>query len=276
MLSLAVADPGGSEIAPLAQIRWAPTHIVSIRGKNADLSLIQHSLGPISRISAEGAREGARRDLHPDPGPGHSQNGVVMGTDPGQALGVGQYRHVAGRQQAEEELLHPRRRHVVGRLDQDIARVGQRHETAGLQAFDEVEHNVIVRSDHQLQRDALRIKDVLQLRNGHADLRTTIMVNTGKDVGRASDVRHAVRDEGLCHRQRDGLIGGAIVDTRQNVAMKVDHGLSDLASNEFKHVRPGREQGQRVNRMTSCTLTFLPHVRANRELHPLHVLIHYG
>jgi hypothetical protein len=150
MLSLASADPGSREITPLTQIRGAPTHIVSIRGKNTDLSLIEHSLGPISRISAKGAREGPGRDLHPDPGPGQPQNGVVMGTDPGQALGMGQYRHIAGRKQAEKELLHPRRRHVVGRLDQDVARVGQRDEMPAPQAPDEVGRNVIVRSYDEL------------------------------------------------------------------------------------------------------------------------------
>jgi hypothetical protein len=102
------------------------------------------------------------------------------------------------------------------------------------------------------------------------------MVNAREDVRRASDVRHAVRDERLRHCQRDGQVAGAIINTGQNMAMQINHGLSDLASNQFKQFRPCREQGQHVNRVTGPARTFLQHARTNLELHPLHDLIHYA
>ncbi len=214
MLSLACANQGRSEITPLAQIWRALTRIMSIRGENADVPLIQHSLGPISRISAEGARERAGRELHPDPALGHPLYGVVMPANPRQTLRVGQDRNVAGCQNAEKELLHPRRRDVVGRFHEDVAGVGERDEVAGLKAGDEVGHDVIVGPHDELQGNALAVEHVLQPLDGRADLRAGVMVNAWQDVRRAGDMRHAIGDKGLRHGQRDRKVACTVVDTR--------------------------------------------------------------
>lgn len=123
MLSLARSDPNGSEIASFPQIWRTPTRIMSIRGKNADTPLVQHSLGPISRISAKGASKRAGCNLHPDPRLLQALDGVIMGLNPRKPLRMGQDRHVAGDQEAEEELLQARRNNVVRRLYEDVARI---------------------------------------------------------------------------------------------------------------------------------------------------------
>jgi len=238
MLSLACADPGCSEVTPFAQIRRALSRIMSIRGENADVPLIQHSLGPISRISPEGAREGAGRDLHPDPAQDQPPYGVVMPANPRQTLRMGQDRNVPGRQNAEKELIHSRRGDVVGRLDQDIAAIGEREQVTGLKASDEVGHHVVVRAHDELQGDALIVEDLLQVLHGLADLRTAIMVNAGQDVRRAGDVRHAISDESPRHGQRDRDIARAIIDSRQNMAVQINHRPSGSRALGFKRHCP--------------------------------------
>ncbi len=197
---------------------------MSIRGENADVPLVQHSLRPISRISAKGAREGPGRNLHPDPAPGQPHDGVVVPADPRQTLRMGQNWHVPGCQNSKKELFHARRRNVVGRLDQDVARVGQRHEMPALQPRNEVGNDVVVRPRNELQPNALNVEDMLQPLHRLADLRTAVVVSAREDMRRARDVRHAIGDKRLRHRQRNRKIARAIVDTGQNMAMQIDHG----------------------------------------------------
>ena len=189
------------------------------------MPLVQHSLSPISRISAKGAREGASRNLHPDAGPGEPSDGVILGTDPRQPLGMGQDRNVLGRQYCKKELFQSRRWHVVGGLDEDVAGVGERDQVAAPEAGDEVGHNVVVRAHHELEADALLVENPLQMLHYLADLRAAIMVNAGQDVGRAGDVGHAVGDESPRHGERHRHVASTVVDTRENMAMEVNHGL---------------------------------------------------
>ncbi len=126
MLGLACADPSCREVAPFAQIGRTTSHIVSIGRENVDVPLVQHSLRPISRISAKGASEGTSRNLHPDTGSGHPADGKIMAPNPGQTLWVGQDWHIVGGQKAEKELLQEWRGDMVRRLDKDIASIGER------------------------------------------------------------------------------------------------------------------------------------------------------
>jgi hypothetical protein len=57
---------------------------------------------------------------------------------------MGQHRHVAGGQQLEEQLVEPLRRHVVWRLHQHVAGIGNRQEVTGAQARHHVGCNVHV------------------------------------------------------------------------------------------------------------------------------------
>lgn len=139
---------------------------------------------------------------------------------------MGEDRHIARHQQIKEKVLETQRRHVMRRLNQDIARFGQRQETTGPQAINKVRHNVDVGPGHETQWNVLVVQDVLEVFDRLADLGTRIVVEPRQDVGRAGDDRHAIVDRGAGHRERDGYVCGAVINARQNVAMQVDHGTA--------------------------------------------------
>jgi hypothetical protein len=54
---------------------------------------------------------------------------------------------------------------MVGRLDQHVARIGQRHQLTGAQAGDEIGAHMCVGPAHQAQRDGFARKPLLQRRD---------------------------------------------------------------------------------------------------------------
>ena len=276
MLSLAGSHPGGCEIAAFAQIRRTPSRIMSIRGENADVPLVQHPLRPISRISTEGARERPRRDLHPDAGSGEPPDRIVVGGDPREALGMRQDRNVAGRQNSKKELLQPGGRHVMRGLDENVAGVGERQQMTCRKTPDEVGHHVIVRTRNELQRNAFLIEDGLQLPDGIADLRTAVMVKTWQDMRRAGDMGDAVGHERPRHIERNRQVAGTVVDTRQNMTMQIDHEPRSPRSSRLRGI--GRSQRTKSTCQPSgrAPRTFRPQSIVNRRLQALHISIHYG
>jgi hypothetical protein len=89
---------------------------------------------------------------------------------------MGKDGHIAGDHEIEEEILQLRRRRMVRRLDQDVARIGDGKQAAGAQAGDEIRAHVDVGAGDQPQRNCLAVEDVLQLDSGLPDRRTGIMV----------------------------------------------------------------------------------------------------
>lgn len=108
------------------------------------------------------------------------------------------------RHDAEKQIFEPGRRHVVRRLHEDIAGIGQRQQVAGPEPANEVGNDVIVGPGNQAQGDAMVVEHPLELLRGLANLRTGILVNAGEDVGGARDVGHAVLNEGPRHGDRNG------------------------------------------------------------------------
>jgi hypothetical protein len=131
--------------------------------------------------------------------------------------------HVAGGQQLEEKLLQSRRGHVVGRLDEDVAGVAQRHEVPTTQAGQEIWNDVIVGAGDELERNVLHIQNLLKLLDCLADLRARIVIEARQNMRRAGHLHDAVRDERACHFQRNGKVGRTIIDPRQYVTVQVDH-----------------------------------------------------
>ena len=149
---------------------------MSVRRQNMNDAFIEHPLGPVARGSAEGARKGARRDLHPASGMGEALDHLIMGLDPGQALRVSEHGRIARRRQIEEELLQALRNYVMGRLNQRVTRVRKREKTAGAKPCNKVGGDVIVGARDQAQGHAFVVENALQLLRGFPDLGARVWI----------------------------------------------------------------------------------------------------
>lgn len=136
---------------------------------------------------------------------------------------MGQHRHVSGNRQVEEEVLQLRRRGVMRRLDQHVARISDRQELARSKPGKEVGSHVDIRSGDQAQRNSVLIEHVLKRPGRLANRWTIIVIETRQDVRRTGKDRYALGDRSLGHRQRDGQIARPVVDPGQDMAMQVDH-----------------------------------------------------
>jgi hypothetical protein len=112
---------------------------------------------------------------------------------------------------------------MVRRLDQDVARIGERKHAAVAERRGKVRGDVDVGAGHEAQRQAFAVQCRLQVGGCLPDLRAAVMVDPGQDVRGAGDHGDAVVEESARHRQRHRQIGGAVVDAGQDVAMQVDH-----------------------------------------------------
>ena len=91
-----------------------------------------------------------------------------------------------------------------------------------------------VGAGHQMEGDTFLIDGVLEFLNGTADLGPRIVIHPRHDMGGASHDPHTVGNEGSRHAQRYGQVRRAIVNSRQDMAMQVDHGSRN---NELKRWR---------------------------------------
>jgi len=109
------------------------------------------------------------------------------------------------------------------RLNQHVARIGKRKQMTRAKTRDEIEGHVSVRTGDQPQRDSFLVENGLQISGSLPDGGARIMIQTGQNVRGAGHYCHALRDGGPRHLQRHRQVASAVVDSRQYVAMKVDH-----------------------------------------------------
>jgi hypothetical protein len=133
------------------------------------------------------------------------------------------HRHVSGDRQVEEEVLQLRRRGVMRRLNQHVARISDRQELARSKSGNEVGGHVDIRTGDQAQRNSVLVERVLQRLSRLANRRPVIVVETRQDVRRTGKNSYALRNRRLGHRQRDGQIARAVVDSGQDMAMQINH-----------------------------------------------------
>jgi hypothetical protein len=100
----------------------------------------------------------------------------------------------------------------------------------------------------QEKRNAFLPESILHMLNRRIDLRTSIVIQSWQDMGRARKDRHTARDRSPHHIQRNTDVYSPIVDPRQNVAMQIN----------------------RAAHITSLSLTVLP----RRHPHPHPVISH--
>ena len=145
-----------------------------------------------------------------------------------------QDRHIPLDQKIEKGRLQALRCDVVGRLDEDVARICERQHLARAEPGHAVGRDVDIGAGHERQRDALAVERLLQLRYRRPDRRPGIAVEAGHDVRRAGDNGHSVADELPGHVQGYSQISRSVVETGQDVAVQVDHDSRDaVASNSM-------------------------------------------
>ncbi|CAJ0888304.1 hypothetical protein AMST5_03866 [freshwater sediment metagenome] len=109
------------------------------------------------------------------------------------------------------------------RFDKNVAGVGERQKVTTAQPRDKIRYDVIIGANDKLERDISRLQLFLQTLNGDTNLRSAVVEETRQDMGRTGQHRHAVCNRGARHCDRGLEIPGAIVDARQNMAVKIDH-----------------------------------------------------
>lgn len=67
MSGLLFAEALRHDVAATSEIWSPPPYAMSVRRKNVDTALVQHSFGPIAWRTTECASERTRRNLHPHP-----------------------------------------------------------------------------------------------------------------------------------------------------------------------------------------------------------------
>ncbi len=112
------------------------------------------------------------------------------------------------------------------RLDQHVARIGQRQQAAATQAGDEIGSHMNVRTGDQAKGNFLFVENHLQVVNSQADGGAGVMIQSREDVRCAGHDRYALRDRRPRHIERHGQVAGPVVDPGQYVAMKIDQRIS--------------------------------------------------
>jgi hypothetical protein len=150
-----------------------------VRRQDMGATFAEHALTPVFRAPTKGASQGAGRNLHPNASLGEGFDQIIMRLDPGQPLWMRQNGHIARRHHAKQQISQARRRGVVWRLDQDIARIGKRQQVAASQAVNKIGYDVIVCAGDELQGDAGIVEPVLQVCDRTTDVRSAVMKKTG-------------------------------------------------------------------------------------------------
>jgi hypothetical protein len=130
---------------------------------------------------------------------------------------------VAGHHKIEEEMLHPHRGDMMGRFDENIARVSQRQKAPGPEPGNKIRRHVHICTSDKTKGNALPIQGLLQCKRRLPDLWAGVMVEPRQDVRRAGDNGDPVGDVQLCHLHRDAPIGCTVIDAGENMAVEIDH-----------------------------------------------------
>ena len=94
---------------------------MSIGSQNMHTSLVEHSLGPVSRISTEKTSKRASRELYPNASFDQPLDGLVVGLDPAKPLWMGEDWNVARHQYIEKQVVQAGGCSVMWWFDQDVA-----------------------------------------------------------------------------------------------------------------------------------------------------------
>ena len=133
---------------------------------------------------------------------------------------------VARQTDVKEEVFKARRRHVVRRFDQHIQRIRERQKTPFFQAGHEVRGDVIIGAWHHFERNAGLVEALLQQNNSLPDFGAGVWVHAWHDMGSAGDAHDALLRKSTSHRQACLKIGCSVIETWQQMTMKIEHRLS--------------------------------------------------
>ena len=111
----------------------------------------------------------------------------------------------------------------MGWLQQEIAAAGERRRGPGLEPAEKLGRQMRIRAKREAEGNALVEQPALQRRDPRLDPRGVVLVEPRVDVRRARGGADAVGDRDARHRERGRLVGRAVVDAGQEVAVKVNH-----------------------------------------------------
>lgn len=131
--------------------------------------------------------------------------------------------HISGTLQLEETFIEPRRGDVMRGFHEHIAGIGQGEQVSALESLDEIRGNMHVGPGDQIKADAALIEFLLQGRDPPSDIRTAIWPNAWKNMGGAGHHPDPIGHGRPRHLQRDLQVGRTIVNSRQEMAVEVNH-----------------------------------------------------
>ena len=223
MICFGLSDASCRDLVAARKI-WSPRRqIVGIRRNDVHKPLIKHSLRPVTGPATERTVDRPSRQLHPDAAQDQCPHQIVSVLDPGQSLRVRQDRKIPFDHEREKKLFQSLRRDVMGWLDKDITRIPEREEVPALEAFDEVADHMIVGSAQQGERDARLVDMPLQVSDAGDDIRSAVVIDAGQYVRCARDMSDALIREHPRHLDGLSHIGGAVINARQEMTVKVNY-----------------------------------------------------
>ncbi len=107
-------------------------------------SFAKHALSPIAGASSKPPGKGAGCDLHPDAAISKPFDGVEFALNPRKPFGMSEYGNVAGKRNLKEQVFKPGWRNMMGRLDQNVRRIGERQKAAFLHPPNEILDDMII------------------------------------------------------------------------------------------------------------------------------------
>jgi hypothetical protein len=119
--------------------------------------------------------------------------------------------------------IQARRRHVMGRLKEKIARSAKGGHAARAKALAEIRRQMRIRAAGQAKRYARGVEGVLESGDIPGDVMAPVVIDPWEYVRRAGDDFDAILDGDARHGEGRLKILRAIIDAWQDVAMQINH-----------------------------------------------------
>ncbi len=226
-------ETGFDKAARVRKDGASATCTVGIAGNNINETLVDHPPGNMLGTRTELPQKRASRQLHETSIMGKLLEHGVVRFDPRQTLGMGDDGNEPAVLYLGDSPEESRRWGDVGWFKQEIERVVQGKGMAGLDFRNRMGRQMDVGPCRDLQGDARLDQLLLEVDDHTADSRSWIVKKTRQQMRRARGHANSVINRNAGHLQGNVKRTRAIVNSREHMAVKVDHGSGS-------HQRQGR------------------------------------